>query len=152
MLNFLRDKSFWISFISSAILLSLIFSWELGAFGDALPKLPRVAPSQLEIAFTAALVFLLSLNAGFIAYRLKKGSCPLGARNATTVGGVLGVITLLCPACLLIPASFFGISLSLAFLAPWLPLLRMIVLILLIASTWMLFPKNLIIKNEQCNY
>ncbi len=99
-------------------------------------------PTQLEILFTGAMILLLALDSGLIFFRIKTGSCPLGARRASTIAGGLGVVTLLCPVCLLIPVSLFGISVSLTFLAPFLPLLRVVVLFLLAVSTLMLWPKQ----------
>ena len=128
-------------FLVSGALLSAFFAWELGYFGDLLPMLPRMEPSQTEILFTIAMILLLSLDSGLIFYRIKQGSCPVGARRATTIAGGLGVVALLCPVCLLIPVSLFGISLSLTLLAPFLPLLRVIVLFLLVVSTIMLLPR-----------
>lgn len=139
---FLSEKTFWRPFILSALLLSAFFAWELGYMGDMLPRLPRPEPSTFELYFTIILIALLSLDSGLVWYRLKQGTCPVGAKRASTLAGGLGIITLLCPACLLIPISLFGISLSLTFLSPYLPLLRAIVFLLLIVSTLMLWPKN----------
>ena len=135
-----KNKVFWQPCIMALVILSAFFAWELGYFGDMLPRLPRPTPTRGEILYTIVLIALLSLNSGLIFFRLKQGNCPLGAKRASTIAGGLGVVTLLCPACLLIPISLFGISLSLTFLAPFLPLLRVIVLFLLIVSTVMLFP------------
>lgn len=142
MLPLLRSSIFWLSFCICAALLGIFFSWELGLIGDLLPRLPRPEPTQEEILFTTAIIVLLSFNTGLIFFRIKEGSCPIGARRASTIAGGLGVITLLCPVCLLIPVSLFGMSLSLLPLVPYLPLLRVIVLFLLIVSTLMLWPRN----------
>ena len=139
---FLKRKTFWIPFLVSGALLGTFFAWELGYFGDLLPMLPRMEPTQTEMLFTAAMIFLLALDSGLIFYRIKQGTCPIGARRATTIAGGLGVVALLCPVCILLPVSLFGIGLSLALLAPFLPLLRVIVLFLLIVSTMMLWPKD----------
>ena len=139
---FISDKNFWRPFIYSAIVLSIFFIWELGYAGDWLPKLARPEPSILEVWYTIAMIALLSFDSGLIFFRIKKGTCPVGAKRASTIAGSLGVVTLLCPVCLLIPVSLFGISLSISFLTPYLPLLRVIVLFLLIVSTLMLWPKN----------
>tara|TARA_Y100000310_G_scaffold336654_1_gene421780 strand:- start:7756 stop:8310 length:555 start_codon:yes stop_codon:yes gene_type:complete len=135
LMTFLHSKNFWRPLILSAVLLSAFFAWEIN-------MLPRPKPTQFELIYTVVLVALLSFDAGLVFYRIKLGTCPLGAKRASTIAGSLGVFTLLCPACLLIPISLFGISLSLTFMAPFLPLLRVIVMFLLIVSTIMLWPKD----------
>jgi hypothetical protein len=141
-MTFLHSKNFWRPFVISAVLLSAFFAWELGYMGDMLPKLSRPTPTQFELIYTVVLIALLSLDSGLVFYRLKLGTCPVGAKRASTIAGSLGVVTLLCPACLLIPISLFGISLSLSVLSPFLPLLRVIVMFLLVVSTLMLLPKK----------
>jgi len=141
-MTFLHSKNFWRPLLLSALSLGVFFAWELGYFGDMLPRLSRPEPTQFELIYTAVLVALLSFDAGLVFFRIKLGTCPVGAKRASTVAGSLGIVTLLCPACLLIPLSLFGISLSLSFLAPFLPLLRVVVMFLLIVSTIMLWPKN----------
>ncbi len=128
-------KHFLKAFALSAIILSAFFAWEIN-------YLPRPEPTQLELVFTIIMIALLSLDSGLIWFRLKQGTCPVGAKRASTIAGGLGIVTLLCPACLLIPISLFGITLSLTFLSPFLPLLRAVVLLLLIVSTILLWPKN----------
>ena len=142
MKRFLSHGAFWKPFCVTAVLLSAFFAWELGYFGSLLPTLPRPEPTQLELIFTVVLIALLAFDSGLVWYRLKRGNCPVGAKRASTIAGGLGVVTLLCPACLLIPISLFGITLSLSFLAPFLPLLRTVVLLLLTVSTILLWPKN----------
>ena len=141
-MTFLQSKNFWRPFSISAVLLSTFFAWELGYMGDLLPRLSRPSPTQFELIYTCVLILILSLDAGLVFFRLKLGTCPVGAKRASTIAGSLGVVTLLCPACLLIPISLFGISLSLTFLAPFLPLLRVIVMFLLVVSTLMVWPKK----------
>lgn len=141
-MTFLKQKSFWQPASISLVLLSAFFAWELGYFGDVIPRLPRPEPTQTELVFTAIMILLLALDSGLIFFRVKQGTCPVGAKRATKIAGGLGIVTLLCPACLLIPISLFGISLSLTFIAPFLPLLRIIVGLLLIVSTILLWPKN----------
>ncbi len=141
-MEFLQSKTFWRPALIAFVLLGLFFSWELGYFGDAIPRLSRPEPSQFELIYTIILIALLSFDSGLAMYRMKQGTCPVGASRATKIAGGLGVVTLLCPACLLIPISLFGISLSLTFIAPFLPLLRVVVMFLLIVSTIMLWPKN----------
>ncbi len=141
-MTFLQSKNFWRPFVLFAVLLSAFFAWELGYFGDALPKLARPPVTQSEIIFTIILIALLSLNAGLAFFRLKLGTCPLGAKRASTVAGGLGFLVLLCPVCLILPFSVFGLTIGLAFLAPFLPLIRVVVMFLLIVSTIMLWPKE----------
>lgn len=134
-MTFLKSKNFWRPLILFAVFLSAFFYWELNI-------LPRPQPTQSELIYTVILIVFLSFDAGLIYHRLKLGTCPLGAKRASTVAGSLGVFTLLCPACLLIPLSLFGVTLSLSFISPFLPLLRVIVLFLLVVSTIMLWPKK----------
>lgn len=141
-MTFLRSTHFWRPFLLSVVTLSLFFAWELGYLAGFLPTLPRPEPTAFELEYTALLIVLLAFDAGLALFRIKQGTCPIGARRASTIAGSLGIVTLLCPACLLIPVSLFGISLSLSFLSPYLPLLRMVVMFLLIVSTIMLWPKN----------
>lgn len=135
-------KHFLKAFFVTAVLLTAFFAWELGYFGNLLPRLPRPEPTPFELVFTTILIALLSLDSGLVWFRLKQGTCPVGAKRASAIAGGLGVITLLCPACLLIPISLFGLSLSLTFLTPYLPLLRAVVMLLLVVSTVMLWPKK----------
>ena len=135
-MTFLSSRYFWRPALLSGVLLSILFLW-------IMQTLPRPEVTQWELIYTGILIVLLALDSGLIFYRLKANTCPIGAKRASTVAGGLGVITLLCPACLLLPISLFGLSLSLTFLAPFLPLLRVITLFLLIVSTMMLWPKPL---------
>lgn len=107
-----------------------------------LPVLPRAPVSGGERWFTLGLIFLLSLNAGLVHWRKNCGTCPVGVRRATGIGGAVGAMALLCPACLLLPVSLLGVSVSLAFLAPFLPLLRIIAVLLLLIVTAMLWPRS----------
>lgn len=140
-LQFLHSRSFWYWTCGVALFCSLFFMWELGMIPQ-IPGPPRPAPTSGEIVFTIFLIILLSLNAGLLHWRKNTGGCPIGTKGATGIGGSLGALALLCPVCLLLPFSLFGISLSLAFLSPFLPLLRIIAAILLLTSAAMLWPKN----------
>ncbi|MFA7681614.1 MAG: hypothetical protein WCX61_01135 [Candidatus Peribacteraceae bacterium] len=141
-LPFLHSKSFWISFWSTTLVLGIFFTWELGYCAAWIWSPPRPLPTQGEMLFTALLILLFALNMGLFAWRRKQGTCPVGTRRASAIAGALGAVTLLCPACLLLPFTIFGTSLSLLTLAPHIPLLRIISFVLLIASTLMLWPKR----------
>lgn len=141
--SFIKSTRFWFGFVSGIILLGVFFAWELTLLQiPSLPQLPRPTPTDFEMIFTCVLIFFLSLDAGLLNWHLGNKSCPIGVKRATAVSGVLGVVTLLCPVCLLIPLSLYGLTLSLTFLVPFLPLLRTIVLILLIATTIIMWPKT----------
>ncbi|MBM3231427.1 hypothetical protein FJZ28_03820 [Candidatus Peregrinibacteria bacterium] len=141
-MRFLGDTTFRVWSLSVAALCSVFFAWELGAFRTIVWSLSRPPPTSWDILYTVLIIVLLSLAAGLVGYRRKKGTCPVGARNASSIAGALGVITLLCPVCLLLPATLFGIGFSLALLAPYLPLLRLITIMLLSVSMVMLWPKT----------
>jgi hypothetical protein len=85
---------------------------------------------------------LLSFTTGLAVWNARNGNCPLGVKSATGVAGVLGAITLICPICIVLPASLLGAGFILTFLAPFLPLLRVIAIILLCTSIGMLWPKK----------
>ena len=138
--TFLSQKVFWTPAILCTVILGGFFAWELG-FIASIPGPPRPTPTETELWFTGATLFLLALNAGLLNWRAKNGTCPLGAKRATGIGGTLGAITLLCPMCLLLPISLFGLSVSFAFLSPFLPLLRIVTIVLLGVSTKLLWPR-----------
>lgn len=142
MMKVLRHRVFWTWFIATMILSGLIFAWELGAFKGLLPSPTRPDATQNEIFYAIAIIALLSFTSGLMGYRLKEGTCPVGARNASAIAGSLSLITLLCPVCLLLPFSLFGIGLSLAFLTPYLPLIRIIVVMILAMCIGVLWPKK----------
>ncbi|HVW66336.1 MAG TPA: hypothetical protein VHA78_01235 [Candidatus Peribacteraceae bacterium] len=136
-----RSSLFWIPFIVTLLIVGVFFAWELDLL-SFLPSLPRPSATQTDILFTIVLGLLLSFNAGLATWSMKMGTCPVGTKRATGVAGIIGAVTLLCPVCLVLPASLFGLGIILTFLAPFLPLLRLIALILLLATTWMLWPKR----------
>jgi hypothetical protein len=140
MLRALRSPVFWLPFLLTLLLAGAFFAWELGAFQRILPSLPRATPTPLELGFTALLLFLLAFNAGLVTWQTKNGTCPIGVKRATGAGGIIGTVALLCPVCLLLPASFLGLSALMAFLVPFLPLLRFIALVLLLAALYLLWP------------
>lgn len=140
----LRTRSFWIAFAATAVVTGIFFLWELGMLAPWIPSLPRATTTPIDIIFSIAIGLLLSLNAGLTAWALQKGHCPIGARNASGIAAVIGAVALLCPICIAVPLTLFGIGFSLALLAPFLPLLRVVALILLAASLWMLWPKGMV--------
>lgn len=141
-MSFCKSPHFWRPAVFTAAIFGAFFAWQLGYFGDLLPTLSRPAPSQLELVYTCIIILLLALDSGLSFFRMKQGTCPLGAKRATKIAGGLGVVTLLCPACLVVPISLFGVSLSFALLSPFLPLLQSIVILLLAVSAVLLWPKS----------
>lgn len=141
-MHFLKSPVFLKWFGSVFLLCCIFFAWELGAFRELVWSLPRSEPTQSELLYTGLIIVLLSFAAGLTGYRIRQGSCPIGARNASAAAGMLGVVTLLCPVCLLLPFSLFGLSLSFALLTPYMPLLRVITLLLLLTSIGLLWPKQ----------
>jgi len=142
MTSFLHDHTFWRAAIAAAIGFGLLFAWELGAFAQVLPSPPREPPTGPELLFTILMTALLSLDTGLLFWKKRNAACPAGSRRALGISGALGAFALLCPACLLIPVTLFGTTIALAALSPYLPLLRVIVLILLVTSTMVLWPKK----------
>lgn len=140
--RFLRSPSFWIPFVVTLAFTSLFFVWELGYVNRMLPSLPRPAAGTTDVAFTVVLGLLLSINAGLAVWQKRYGHCPRGVKRASSFAGLLGAVTLICPVCLLLPASLIGIGFVFTFLTPFLPLLRIVAVILLGVSGWMLRPKN----------
>ncbi len=139
---FISAKKFWPTFIVALLIFGVIFIWELGYLSEWIPSPPRPIPSRNEIIYTVVLTLLLSFDAGLFAVRRSRGSCPIGTKRVLGVSGALGMVTLLCPACLLIPLSVFGLSIGLSFLVPFLPLLRVVTMILLVTTTILLWPKG----------
>lgn len=137
-----RRRVFWQWFFVMMVIAGMIFAWELDAFKGLLPSPSRPDPTRGEILYAAAIIVLMSFTSGLMGYRMKNGTCPIGARNASAIAGGLSLVTLLCPVCLLLPFSLFGIGLSIAFLAPYLPLLRMIVVLILAVCIWVLWPRE----------
>ena len=120
----------------------LIFAWEIGYFKAWLPTPVRAPATMAEWEFVTTMTLLIALNAGLYAYGRARGSCPIGVKRATGIAGVMGIATLLCPACTVIPLVILGSTISLTFLAPFLPLLRLITMILLVATCVLLWPKK----------
>ncbi len=142
MLRFLRSPSFWFPFLIALAVLSLFFLWELGMLHLALPMLPRIRTTGLDLTFTGILWILLSFAIGLAVWRNRETSCPIGVKRATGVAGVLGAISLLCPICIALPVSLLGVSLTLSFLSPFVPLLRVIAIAVLVTAVSLLLPKK----------
>ena len=139
----LRNKHFWLPFLLTTLALGTLFVWELGLLPSAPPR-PHATWS--EILFAIVLDVLIALNAGLLSVRKKNESCPVGAKRATGIAGVLGATALICSACTLLPLTLFGASISLAFLTPFLPLLRIIALLLAVVGVFLLWPR---VRNEE---
>lgn len=138
----LRSPAFWLPFAVSAAVTGSFFAWELGFFQAYLPGIPRPPALLWELVFTGILGLLLSLNAGLAVWQSRYGSCPVGVKSASGIAGIVGAVTLICPACILLPASLIGIGFFFAFIGPYLPLLRIVSVILLAVATWMLWPRK----------
>ena len=139
---FLRSKDFWLPFTLTALITGLFFAWEADAFMPYIPGPIRPPLTLEEWIFTLLILVLLSLDVGLYVWRKRHGSCPVGARRATGIGAVIGALTLLCPACTLIPIALLGTSVTLSFLSPFLPLLRLITIIILVMVAGMLWPRK----------
>lgn len=142
MTRFLRSASFWIPFVIALAVLSFFFLWELGMAHLALPMLPRIPTTPVDLTFTCILWILLSFTIGLAAWRNRETTCPVGVKRATGVAGVLGAVSLLCPICIALPVSLLGFSLTLSFLSPFVPLLRVIAIVVLATAISLLWPKK----------
>lgn len=136
----LQSPAFWAPFLVSFLVTGTLFAWELGFLHGYIRSLPRIPATQIDILFTVILGLLLSLSIGLMGWNMKNGSCPAGVKNASGVAGVLGAVTLLCPVCLVLPGSLLGVGFLFSVLTPFLPILRMIAILLLAVSIWMLRP------------
>lgn len=139
---FLRSRRFWTAFCAAFAATAAVAAWELGLFARWLPTPLRPAPDRAEWLFAVALTVLLSLNVGLYAERRATDSCPIGTKRATGLAGLIGGATLLCPACTVLPLTILGTTATLGVLAPFLPLLRIVSVILLVGSLWLLWPKT----------
>ena len=143
-ISFIKTGRFWIATLIAFLTTCLFFSWELGLLNVVgLTGPPRFTLTTRDIAASISIAVLFSLNIGLIAWRQHYGTCPAGTKRAATGAGLLGAIALLCPTCIILPIGIAGISLSLAFLAPFIPLIQIIALIMLTASFILLLLKQL---------
>jgi hypothetical protein len=141
-LRFLQSRLFWIPFAVTLIVAGLFFAWELGVFIQFLPTIaprPSVLPS--EFAFTASLSFLLALNVGLVVWQSRFGSCPRGVKRASSIATAIGALSLICPVCVLLPASLVSVGFIFGALMPFMPALRLISIGLLFVTAMMLWPK-----------
>lgn len=142
-LRFLNSGLFWIPFAVTLIITGIFFAWELGVFANVLPTIaprPSILPS--EFIFTASLSVLLAFNAGLVVWQSRFGSCPRGVKRVSGIATALGAFTLICPACVLLPASLVSLGFALGLLVPYLPALRLLSIGLLLVTAVLLWPKN----------
>lgn len=139
----LRSPVFWIPFVIAFVIAELFFAWELGFFINFIPSYPRPFATHGEVTFTGIIGLLLALNVGLINWQRKFGHCPIGMKRLSGAAGVVGALTLICPACVLLPASLASIGFAFAALTPHLLLLRIIAVVILLISTVMLRPRQI---------
>jgi hypothetical protein len=133
---------FWRWFIITSLVMSIVLAWEMNLLSPTLPGPIRPPITTEEGFFTLLIVLLTGFDAGLYVWRRRHSSCPTGVRRATGLGATFGALALLCPACTLIPIALLGTSITLGFLTPFLPLLRLIAVILLAAVAMMLWPRK----------
>ncbi len=138
----LTSGIFWIAFIFTGGITALFFAWEIDLLSPLLPGPVRVPVNTEELLFTTLIVLFIAFNAGLFAWQRRNGSCPSGVRRATGVSTVFGGLALLCPVCTAIPFTLIGLSISFGFLIPFLPLLRMITVLILATVLYLLWPRN----------
>ena len=142
-LSFLSTHRFWSATLVALLATGLLFAWELNLLIDfGLPGPPRFAPSTREITLAILIALLFSLNVGLLVWNKRYGVCSIGTKRATGAGGTIGAFALICPICALWTVGFLGLSLSLAFLAPFVPVLQVVAIILLAVSLFLLMPKK----------
>jgi hypothetical protein len=140
---FLRSNRFLVAATVALLLTSLFFAWELNRLSFlGFPGPPRFSPTPREQFIAFLIAFLFSINIGLVVWHQKYGTCPRGTKRTTGFAGAVGVTALLCPVCVVVPLGIAGLSLSLAFLVPFIPLLQVVALVLLCASLWMLLPRT----------
>jgi len=140
-MKFLQSNTFWKSAIIATVVAAVLFLWLLGAFSGVIWSPPRPAPDTLEWVFTIALIALIGLNVGLMSYQNKHGSCPIGAKRASKIGGTVGAIALVCPACIAVPLSIAGLGTALSLFATFLPILQIISIVLMLMSAIMIARK-----------
>lgn len=138
----MHSSVFWVPFAITFFFAELFFAWELGYFINVIPSYPRPYATNGEVIFTGIIGFLLAVNVGLIAWQRRFGHCPIGVKRASGAAGLIGALTLICPACVLLPAGIAGAGFIFAALTPHLILLRIIAIFVLLVATWMLWPKK----------
>ena len=141
-LRFLRSQVFWIPFVTTLMIAGLFFTWELGVFINFLPSIPRPSILLSEFLFTATLSFLLALDIGLAVWQNTFGNCPRGVKRASTIATALGAFTLICPVCMLLPASLISVGTMLSLIAMHMPALRVVSIALLLVTAMMLWPRR----------
>lgn len=137
----LRSSVFWIPFVIAFLLAELFFAWELGYFINYLPSYPRPYATHGEVIFTGIIGLLLAINIGLIFWQRRFGHCPIGVKRLSGLAGVLGAFTLICPLCVLLPASFVGVGFFFASFAQHVVFMRIISIVILVISMGMLWPR-----------
>ena len=133
MRRLLHSWHFWLPFGIALLVVAKFFEWELSVL---------TPPTPSELVFTIVLAFFLALSIGLTVWNLKEGTCPVGVKRATGLAWFLGAATLICPACIALPTAFIGIGFALAAAGPYLPLMRVVAIVLLLVAVWMLRPRR----------
>lgn len=141
-LRFLQSSHFWIPFVVTLILAGLFFAWELGMLIAFLPSVPRPSVLLSEWIFTLSLSLLLAFDIGLVVWQSRFGSCPRGVKRASGIATALGALTLICPACVLLPASLIGVGAVLSLLTVHMSALRIVSIGLLLMTAIMLWPRT----------
>jgi hypothetical protein len=140
--NSMPNGTFLRGFLPTLAISGLCIAWQLGIFSSIIYSLPRPTPTFSEYLFATILVVLLSTNVGLLFWQKQYGSCPVGTKRASGIASALGAFALICPACVLLPFSLFGLSVVLSSLSVYIPMLQIISIILLVVSTILLWPKK----------
>lgn len=142
-LRFLRTSYFWIPFVITLVIAGLFFAWELDAFVNILPSIaPRPSILLSEFLYTGILSLLLAFDIGLIVWHRRFGACPRGVKRASGLATMIGALTLICPACFLLPASFIGIGTIMSLMSTHMPALRIVSIGLLLMTAMMLWPRK----------
>jgi len=140
--SFLRAGRFWIVTLVALVSTGLFFAWELNALAPmGLTGPPRMPPTTQEMTMTIIIAVLFSINVGLIAWQKKCGTCPIATKRVSGAAAGIGALALLCPVCLLVPLGIAGLSLTLGFLVPYIPLLQIVAIILLSVNLSLLVPR-----------
>jgi hypothetical protein len=141
-MKFLQLNTFWKPAVIATAIAAILFLWLLGTFNGVIWSPPRPAPDMLEWLFTIALIILIGLNVGLMSYQRKHGSCPIGAKRASRIGGTIGALALVCPACIAVPLSIAGLGTALSLFATFLPMLQVVSIVLMVMSAVILAKKS----------